>query len=476
MTGAGVHLTALALELPDRYLRTSDVDGAWRARDVDDGGTGPAVVGADEDVVTMAVAAAMRLGLEEAPDALVVVTPAPPRRRYSAAAVVAAALGLPRSTPLTDVGGTHAAGVTALRDAALAVRAGLGEVLVVVADAPVAPPGEGGEGRWGHGAFAALVSTRPGVAELLGFATASDPAPQWFDDARGVVQDAGERLIALSELPGLASDASARVLGAAGVAGAEVDAVAVSLPSPRLASRLAGSLTPGADVDAVGAKAWGDGFSGAAMVGPLLAALADEGGAGSTVLLAAAGGGIEVALLRVGEVEPLPPGERVRRPLPYAEHLRRRGLLDRPIPQPDASAVAAWREQDALLRLHGERCPDCSTVRFPLGGACPGCGSTAEGEHERLVGDAVVVTATRDHLVALVNPGTPENPTTMAVLETPVGARLYLPVVDGLDVEVGDRVRTVFRLSHDGGGWPNYHWKAAPAGGSGPDGVGGDAS
>jgi uncharacterized OB-fold protein len=148
--------------------------------------------------------------------------------------------------------------------------------------------------------------------------------------------------------------------------------------------------------------------------------------------------------------------------VPYAMFLRSGGVLEPPVSGPPASPVSAWRDLDVTLKLMGGVCTACGATYFPRRPACASCGAHDSAKPVRLVGEATVVTSTTDHLVAGVNPGTPESPTTMVIAETDAGARLFLPAVHGSFPAIGSRVRTVIRLAHQGGGFRNYHWRFAP--------------
>jgi uncharacterized OB-fold protein len=243
-------------------------------------------------------------------------------------------------------------------------------------------------------------------------------------------------------------------------AGAGPRDVVVALPDPRTADRVATAL--GAQTGPT-REAWMHGAPGAALPAALLVEAVQAAVPGAIVDLLAFGSGAtrsSVEVLDVSRairtVEPAGPD------VPYAMFLRSGGVLEPPISGPPASPVSAWRDLDVTLKLMGGACTACGATYFPRRPACASCGAHDSAKPVRLVGEATVVTSTTDHLVAGVNPGTPESPTTMVVAETDAGARLFLPAVHGAFPAIGSRVRTVIRLAHQGGGFRNYHWRFAP--------------
>jgi hypothetical protein len=125
-----------------------------------------------------------------------------------------------------------------------------------------------------------------------------------------------------------------------------------------------------------------------------------------------------------------------------------------PPPEPDAAALApyqsgprAWRERGQDLRLEARLDAD-GRPRYP---PAPG-----DGRIVPLGRTGTVLTHTRDRAY----PAAAE--TGMAVVEVDGGGRFYGQVVPSGAVAVGQRVRLVPRVLHEGGGFVQYFWKIAP--------------
>lgn len=460
-----VHLTALATYRPNRRLSITDVSRTWGDGSTDGSAGGPVevvrVAGPDEDAVTLAVAAAVALPSEivRACSTVILARTGPAAGSGDGAAVVAMALGLPRPTRTFEVAGSDRCFFAALEVAVALVRSDPdAAVLVVGGDDSRFPPGGTTERRHGHGGAAAVVSGAPGAAMWLGSTSASAPVPDRWFGTDGARRDAGERFFALSVVPALLADLPP--IGSTG--GSSTADVLVALPDRRAAERIAATLGSAGTLEV--AAAWDHGVPAAVLPAVLLVEGIAAAASGITLDVLAFGSGASRIRVEVGDPgRARPVVEQPGPMLAYATFLRSAGAIEPPISAPAASPVSAWRDLDVTLGLLGAVCDACGATYFPLRPACAACGAHARSRPVRLVGEATVVTSTTDHLVAGVNPGTPESPTTMVVAETEAGARLFLPAVHGAIPAIGSRVRTVLRLAHQGGGFRNYHWRLAPA-------------
>jgi hydroxymethylglutaryl-CoA synthase len=452
---AAAHIQCLATYRPERRLLLSDVGVVWGL----EGAGEIRVAGPDEDAVTLAVSAAAALpaALLAACTTVILARPIGAEGSGDGAAVVAMALGLPAAIRTFEVTGSDRCFLSALEVAAAFVRASADDaVLVVAGDDTRVPPGSPAERRHGHAGAAAVVSARPGAAEFLGSASVSVPVPdRWFgpDWAR---RDGGERFIATT----VAAEAMAalRDTNADGVRPA--DRLLVALPERRLADRLAAAAARPHGADPA---AWDHGTPGAALPAILLAHAIADARPGERIDIVAFGSG--ATRLSVEVSDPAAVSNVVPEPGPavsYSTFLRSAGSLGPPLSAPVASPVPATRDIGATLGLLGGMCDACGATYYPSRPACASCGSNVGLRSTRLVGPATVITSTTDHLVAGVNPGTPESPTTMVVAETSSGARVFLPAVHGYVPDVGETVTSVLRLAHLGGGFRNYHWRYAP--------------
>ena len=452
-----VHITALAVQRASRRLSRSDVARTWGR----DASGDLAVCGPDEDALTLSVGAAS--GLPPAlvdVDVVVFASPASPRPGAACAATAAVALGLDPAVRTIDLAGSRRCFADAVELAADLVEAVPDRrVLVLAGDDRVVPLDDVAELERGHAGVAALVSADPGAARIVTAAAVSDAVPDRWLDETGATRTAGERFLATAVWPDQVSAATAEVVGRDG---ADLAGVHVAASTPRLAKRLAAL----ADADAATAspELWELGDAGAAMPGLLLAAALRRAVPGERHLLVTLGSGVGALLLEAGpdrEAVTIDDGAPTA-PLPYGLALRHAGRLVQGPSAPDASPVAAWRDVAAVVGLVGARCSACGQRAYPRWSSCPACSAIGPGVPVRMVGEGRVATFTTDHLVAGVNPGTPESPTTMVVVDLDDGGRLFLPAVAGTEPSVGQRVRTVFRVAHDGGGFRHHHWRVAP--------------
>src|SRR6184192_3071861 len=170
-----VGITRIATYVPRRRLDRAVVGQTWGTR-VAPGRR--SVAGLDEDPLTMAVDAVLACldGADPAHfDALYFASTSAPYLEKQVASVVATATDLPRATAVADFGGSVRAGVTALRAAIDAVRAGsVRSALVVAADARLAEPESELEPLLGDGAAAIAVGTDGVIAELVSAASVAE--------------------------------------------------------------------------------------------------------------------------------------------------------------------------------------------------------------------------------------------------------------------------------------------------------------
>ncbi len=125
-----------------------------------------------------------------------------------------------------------------------------------------------------------------------------------------------------------------------------------------------------------------------------------------------------------------------------------------------------WREIPSRYRLEAGRCRGCGKVAYPARKVCPACRGRAF-DRITLSRRGKVVTSTRVHVAPsdLIM----EAPYTVAVIETPEGARLSAQVVDcdggGTTVAPGLDVTLEFRLVRREGreGILCYGYKGVPA-------------
>jgi len=126
------------------------------------------------------------------------------------------------------------------------------------------------------------------------------------------------------------------------------------------------------------------------------------------------------------------------------------------------SIAAHWRRIPARYRLEGTVCRTCNTYYFPPRAVCPKCRSKGKIEPYTFKGTGKVVTYTRVY----VPPKGFEHqvPYFLAIVELDEGTRVLGQVVDTSRVEIGMRVKAVFRKiqQNDPEGLKHYGYKFVP--------------
>lgn len=478
--------------LPRLRIAPGELEDGWGR---DRGGLTRAVPDADEDALTMAVAAGRQALAAagaggETVDRLVLATTSPPVEEGALTTRLGAALGVPESAGRSTRTADTASGVRALR--AAVERGGDERTLVVAADCPAGAPD--GEREAVAGAGAAALIVEPEGSLRVTDAGAAGPA---YPGTR--FRERGSREVEGVEITAYDRRALRETVGAAAAdVDTAVDAAAVQAPSADYPYRAAGPLGVDRETVSAGTVVDGVGDAGAASV-PLSLALTlagtdplapggEDGGSGDDQpdsLLAAGYGGDGACLLRLereGEV-PVAVDAREPRSIAFGDYLRRRGDLVSGAPEGGGAhvSVPAWRRSlPQRYRLVAGRCPDCGAVTFPPGGACEDCGAFVDWEP-----------------VDLAREGTVETVSTVAQGGAPPEFRAYqgrigggyatgvfsfpvegdgtasLPLLvaddgrsdagDDLHLAIGDPVETVFRRIYTQEGVTRYGTKVRPA-------------
>lgn len=466
MAGAGAALGAWRLD-------PAEVRRAWGPAPVGPPGPGErpdrtgrpllAVAAADEDPLTLAVAAAedalAAAGIEAGDiDACCWGTSRPPFAEGPSHATLAAALGLgPRAGGLLAAGSPHA-GMEAFCAAADAVAAGTARwALVVASDARTPGLGSAFEARCGAGAAAFVLGSHGPAAVGVRVQRWAPALERWRGDGEPTTRDVYDARLAREEvlLPS--------VVEVAGQLRA-LEPRAWSLPEldGRLARTLARRLGIDPPASATLDRAVGD--TGAAA--PWLGALAAMDTAGDVAVVGHGDGRTTGVLLHLDG--PLPGAARLTAllaggtPVHYPAVLRARGLLSpagEPVPMgvPPGSAMHQ-RGAVEVLGLLGARCGECGTIATPPSThpTCPGCGGTKL--------ETVPLARTGTVHTFVVNRTMPppfEAPLPLVVVDLDDGARLMVQAVgDGADLRVGAPVRLVLRRYARERGAPVYGYKA----------------
>jgi len=389
-------IVATGLYLPQQRLDGDEIEAAW-------GTTVPvdraAVPAADEDALTMAVAAGRDalgrwdLGADDVAH-LAVATTTPPLEEEAFAPRIAAALGLDSALSTTTATQSTAAGGEAL----LAGVDSDGPALVVVADAPGGDAAEVGQ-RAGAGAAAFVVDDDADVV-LEDSARESRDAPGLRLRERGST-DVSELDITTYERETV-RDTVSTVLGRLVIDHDAVGAASLQQPTGDIPHRIGKALPYDAAAISSGTVVNDIGDAGAATVAIGLLAGLEAVDAGATVVAGFFGSGATAVGLGFEVNAPPEPGVGAAiaagEEISYPEALRARGTIgDTEVAGGGAHvSLPSWQRTIAQrYRLVAGRCPGCGAVAFPPEGACPACGAREEFESTplSLTGEVVAVTA-----------------------------------------------------------------------------------
>lgn len=430
-----------------------------------------AVPGADEDALTMGVAAAEtaleRSAVDRSDFAWVgVATTTPPSEEGLLVSPLVRALGLATDVATaTNSGSTLAA--AELLESALVVH---GPALVVASDCPGGEPADA-DHRMGAGAAALVVSDEAPVPVLSRSWTVEEfPGVRFREQGSRFVESLE---VTTYEREAIGSSIESAVAGL-DVASGAIDAIALHQPDGKLPYRIARSLP--VESEAVGRGVVVDriGDAGAATVPIGLLAAIGTAGADDRTVAAFFGGGAAAMTFEGGldiRVESTLEG---RESISYAEYVRRRGqVVSEEVEGGGATvSVPTWRRTlESRYRLVAGRCPECGALSFPPEGACRVCHARVKYEPVELPRTGTVAATT-----TVGQGGAPPEFEEQQQRDGSFGAaiirfdsgdetvRLPGQVVecDPESVAVGDEVRAVFRKVYEQQGVPRYGVKFVP--------------
>lgn len=463
-------LDAAGVYVPPARLPTEELATAWE-RSHAPGIETKAVPAADEDALTMAVAAGERTLTSAdvdraAVDLVVSATTAPPLEEGEYGSRLVRALGLGRDTATATLMGSTASGGEAI-DRGLAAG---GPALVTASDCPSGEPAEA-DHPFGAGAAAMLVTDDAAVS-LTDSAWHVADYPGIRSRPRGTT-DTESLDITTYERTAIRESVVAAVDGLA-LDPAETAGVALHQPTGRMPGRIARGLEVPEEALRAGTVVDRIGDAGAATV-PIgfLAAIASAS-PGETSIAGAFGGGTTVAVAAEGTTSvPGLDGLANGSELSYPAYLRSRGhVVDGEVAGGGAHvSMPNWQASlDQRYRLIAGRCPECDGVTFPPDGACQHC-------HERVDFEPVEPARTGTlRAVTTIEAGAapPEFARQqqrdgafgvgIVDLDTDEGTVTLPGQLTDTDLSVGDRVRATFRRIYEQERVPRYGTKFAPVG------------
>ena len=432
-----------------------------------------AVANADEDSVTMAVAAGSDClaGIDPSSiDAVYFATTTAPYDEKQCAGVIAAALDLRKDINTADFTGSLRAATTALRAAVDAVDSGsAGSILVVAADCRLGEPESMSEQLLGDGAGAVLIS-KQGPATLRGFTSiAGEQLGAWRRSKDPYVRSFEAKAETRYGYIQSAIEAGKTVLGKESVAPSDLAKAVITAGDPRSLGGVARAL--GVDRGQLQDILFMSvGNPGVPLVLMMLAGALEQAKAGDTLLVVNNGDGADAFLVELTEDFAPVAGRKglaghltQKRELPnYTAYAGFRKLMKRDEVDPRGSAVTYWRDSNIVLNFHGGRCTKCGTVVLPHSTCCAASAPTKDQIEEiKLARTGTVFTFTLDHLEdgQYVN-----TPVPRLVLDLEGGGRVFLSMTDGdpQDVKIGMSAELTFRRLHEGSSFHNYYWKCRP--------------
>jgi len=482
-----IAVRAVGAYAPPYRIEAETIADAWGQF----GGAGidrTAVPGADEDALTMGVAAARRTlaaGDVSGGDLeyLAFATTTPPVEEEDLTARLGSTLGLGETATRQSFGASTRAGTRALR---AAVDAAPDRGLVVAADCPRGEPADDRDHAAGAGAVALLVGAG-GPASVTDAAEYADPTPGTRFRRRG-----SERVEGL-DVTSYDRAAFARTVGGA-VDGLETDpgtadAAAVQSPDGTLPYRATDAL--GVDAGTIAATATVDDLGDTGAASPLLGlARALEAGHGRILVVGyGSGGGADALVVETdrdvaaegdgdstGGAVPTDLALDGERTVSYAEYLRLRGEITPGPPEGGGAyvSVPAWKRSiPQRHRLVAGRCPDCGELSYPPEGTCVTCGSLEPFESVELPG-----TGTVEAVTTIGQGGAPPEfaeqqarggdfGVAIVAFDGPDGGTASAPVqvADGYETPaVGDGVEAVIRRIYTQEGVTRYGTKVRPPG------------
>jgi len=371
-------LIAGGVYIPRFRLSSDELETAWgtsHAAGVDQ----KAVPAADEDTLTMAVAATER-ALEStsvdraAIDTVAAATTTPPLEEGDFVSRLVRMLDLPANVASTTATHHTAAGAEALSRALDAD----GTALVIAADCPEGDLADS-DHPFGAGAAAFVIGDDPAVA--------IDDVAWHSNETPGIrFRERGQRDTESLGITTYERDAIREAVTSAATS-LPVDletatAAAVHQPNASLPYRITGDLPLSPDAVSAGTIVDQIGDAGAATVPIGLLSALDEADDDDLTVGAFFGGGSATAVACDGSLS-VPGVERIddTEPISYSTYLRERGyVVDGDVSGGGANvSLPNWQQSlDQRYRLVAGSCPECGGVTFPPKGACQECHARVE--------------------------------------------------------------------------------------------------
>jgi len=438
-----------------------------------------AVANADEDAITMSVAAAMNSieGMDRSKiDGLFFASTTSPYRQKQAAAMVATALDLRPDILTSDFANSLRAGTTALRAAVDAIKAGsASQILVTAADLRIPKSHSDFESRFGDGGVAILVSnTNIGVSIEDSYTVADEILDEWVAGDETFPRGWESRFVYEKGYLRVFSQAVAELMKKTGLGAGDFAKAAFYGSDARRHADMARKLGFDLKTQVQDGMFSTMGNTGTPFALMILSAALDEASAGDNILLGSYGDGADVFYLKATEqIDKIKPKRNIRK---YLESKRIlpdyvttyawwRGLIDvvpaarRPRPEVPEAPVRL-RLRDKNIRFYGVKCQNCGYPQYPPTRICTRCQSKDRFEPYRFSDKkATLFTYSSDYLGSTMDP-----PLVGAMVDFEGGGRAMLQMVDR-DVnrlKLGMPLELTFRKLYTIDGIHNYYWCCTP--------------
>lgn len=425
------------------------------------GGRGEkAICNFDEDSTTMAVEAindCLKGRDRGAIDALYYGTTTSLYKEHLGATTIAMATDLREDVYTAEFGNSLRAGTAALKAACDAVDAGsVKNVLISAADCRLGHPGSALEQILADGAAALLIGDTDVAVTVEGsYSVYNEIIDVWRSDADRFVHAWEDRFaVEQGYLPTM-HKAVTGLMKKNNYKPTDFAKAIFYCPDGRRSAQVAHALGFDAQTQVQNPLMDVMGNTGAASALMLLVAALEEAKAGDLLLLASYGNGADAFVCKVTEnigklrgtnfgIHGHLASKRVIND--YIKYLRWRGIL--PIekmagPHASYSAVAAKREYNRSISLHGSRCMACGYVQYPPQRVCINCQVKDQMEPYSFVGKrGKIFTYNLDYITPRA-----EVPTVTVEVDFEGGGRIqcYMTEVDADKIEVGLPVEMTFR-------------------------------
>jgi len=430
----------------------------------------------DEDTMTMAVAAAIDcLGDRDRQtvDGLYFASTTAPYKEKLAATTAAVAVDLRKDILTSDVGDTLRAGMSALRMAMDAVKAGsANQLLVTTSDCRLGDPGGALDQIFGDGAAAFLIGDTDVIATLeSSYSVSNELFDFWRADTTKFVRTWEDRWVQEEGYMKVVPPVVEAFLEKNNLKLSDITKVALYGNNQRRHGQVAKTIgiTPEQLVDPLYTTVGNTGTAAAPM--QLVCALEDSK-PGDTIMVVAYGDGCDVSLFKVTDaITNYTPKRGMKTHLAakmifpsYQQYFgfHHQGRDPDSGGGPAASVVA--REVEQIYALRGTKCQVCGTVQYPPQRVCTKCQTKDQMESFRLSDQRGTI---YDRVCDYAAPVPPyESPAVNMYIDWHCGGRANFQLTDKIntveDVPIGMEVEMTFRNIVNGGGIHHYWWKTMP--------------